>query len=285
MGLPPGAHGMVGATFWLPDDQRILHPLGWTDEPHPLGVQPESTVLERIARHGVAVRSVGPRAFSKSGLTRAVLRGGDYIGADSFGERVAETLGSLTEGMDRTLVYCYWGDLDKTGHVHGVDSTSWRQELLHVDLLVRALRRGLPSDAMLVVTADHGMVDCTDADRFDLDAVASLRHGVRRLAGEPRVRHVYTVDGAAADVLDTWAAQLGDRAWVVSRHDAISMGLFGDVDSDYEDRIGDVLAIARGRAALTSPRFDSMVSSLRGQHGSLTSEEMLIPLIVLDRED
>ena len=163
-GASPGHHGVVGAAFWLPDSDEMLHPLAWREDPHPIAVQPEPTVLERIARSGISMRSVGPRAFAASGLTRAVLRGGEYRGADSFGERVAE----FEEALDGPgLTYCYWGDLDKTGHIHGVDSPAWRAELAHVDQLVAALRDALPDDAVLVVTADHGMVDVQH--RVDLD--------------------------------------------------------------------------------------------------------------------
>jgi len=54
--------------------------------------------------------------------------------------------------------------------------------------------------------------------------------------------------------------------------------LLGPVDDWYAERIGDVVAIARDDWALTSQRIDSMVSGLRGQHGGLTSAEVLIPL-------
>ena len=276
-GVSAGMHGMVGAAFLLPETGAVLHPLSWADDPHPQAIQPERTVLERAVMAGAAVRSVGPRAFARSGLTRAALRGGDYVGADSVGERIAEAC----VAADRpSLTYVYWGDLDKTGHVHGVQSDAWREELVHVDGIVQRLQRRLPPNAMLLVTADHGMVDCPDEDRVDIDVLAPLQQGVRRIAGEPRMRHVYARPGAAAEVAATWEETLGSRAWVLSREGAVDAGLFGDVDPDYAERIGDVIAVARDRTALASPRVDALVSSLRGQHGALSDEEMAVPLIL-----
>ena len=276
-GMAPGGHGMVGAAFYLPETDAILHPLAWADDPHPQAVQPERTILESIAASGTRVRSVGPRAFAHSGLTRAALRGGDYAGADSVGERLAQ---ASAAGPEPGLTYMYWGDLDKTGHVHGVDSDAWREELRHVDSIIGRLRERLPQESVLVVTADHGMVDCSDADRINIDD-GPLHQGVRRVAGEPRMRHVYTRQGAAAEVAATWAETLASAAWVLSREGVVDSGLYGAVEADYADRIGDVVAIARGRTALISPRTDAMVSSLRGQHGSLSPDEMAVPLIVL----
>ncbi len=278
-GRPPGMHGMVGASFLLPETGSLLHPLGWGDDPHPLAVQPDATVLERSAAAGVDVASVGPRAFAHSGLTRAVLRGGDYHGADSVGERIAAL--ARPSGAS-SLTYAYWGDLDKTGHIHGVDSDAWREELRHVDALVAGMRRAMPPEAVLIVTADHGMVDCAESDRVDIDALRPLREGVRRVAGEPRMRHVYARPGAAGEVAATWAETLGERAWVLGREAVVDMGLVGDVEADYAERLGDVLAVARGRHALCSDQVDGIVSSLRGQHGSVTPDEMQIPLLVLE---
>ncbi|MGI9196574.1 MAG: alkaline phosphatase family protein [Candidatus Nanopelagicales bacterium] len=277
-GMPPGMHGMVGATFMLPETEGVLHPLSWGDDPHPSAVQPERTVLEIAAAAGVDVQCIGPRAFAATGLTRAVLRGGAYRGADSVGERVA-ALAEIGDGP--SLTYAYWGDLDKCGHVHGVDSPAWRSELAHVDWMVEAMTAAMPRDSALLITADHGMVDCPDASRVDLDADPALRFGVGRIAGEPRMRHVYARRGAGEEVVATWAEVLGDRAWVLSREGAVDMGLLGDVEPDYAERVGDVLAIARDRTALVSAQVDSVVSSLRGQHGSLSREEMEIPFIVV----
>ncbi len=279
--LPPGGHGMVGATFLVPEDDRVLHPLGWGDDPNPLVVQPEPCVFEACSAAGLEVRSVGPRAFRASGLTRAALRGSDYRGADTLGEFVAAVAGGRRGSGLRSLTYAYWADLDKTGHVHGVDSDPWREELRHVDAIVGRLRDRLPEETLLVVTADHGMVDCDGDSRIDVDAVPALRDGVAMLAGEPRMRHVYARRGAAADVEESWRHSLGDRAWVLSREAVVGQGLFGDLDPAYLGRIGDVVALARDSHALVSPSTDSVVSSLRGQHGSSTPEEMDIPLIAL----
>jgi hypothetical protein len=94
------------------------------------------------------------------------------------------------------------------------------------------------------------------------------------------MRHVHTLPGAAADVLATWTAQLGDHAWVMSRDDAIRAGLFGPVVTPLAaERIGDVVAIARDGLGMVQRRRESMSSNLVGHHGALTDQELLIPLL------
>jgi Type I phosphodiesterase / nucleotide pyrophosphatase len=277
-GLPPGMHGIVGTSFRL-DDGSVLAPLSWGGEPNPIATQPEPTVLERAASAGVLVTSAAPGAHRSSGLTRAALRGGEYKGADTLPARLAVAASAIgrarAEGR-ASLTYVYWPDLDKVGHVHGVASGAYRAALARVDSLVAGLLDLVAEDAVLLVTADHGLIDVPDDRRIDLEARPALRRDVVTILGEPRVRHVYTAHGRAQEVCRTWADELGDRAEVRTRAEVAD--LLGPVDDWYADRIGDVVAIARADWSLASDRVDRIVSGLRGQHGALTDAEVLIPL-------
>jgi hypothetical protein len=136
----------------------------------------------------------------------------------------------------------------------------------------------------MYVTADHGMVDVGPDDRIDADEDSSvLRDGVALLGGEARARHVYARPGAAEDVLATWREVLGERAWVLSREEAVKEGWFGPVGSAVSDamapRIGDVVAACAGSWAVVASRAEPFESALIGMHGSLTAAEQLVPML------
>ena len=277
-GLPPGSHGVLGFVTEVPGQNRTLNHVHWSDDPDPLQWQAQPTVFDQATAHGVTCTAVGPPSFARSGLTRAAFRGADYANAYTPGDLVAVVHAALATG-ERSLVYGYTPDLDLTGHVRGVDSASWRHQLGVIDRMVEQLAAGLPDDAVLLVTADHGMVDVPDHTRLDVGEEPGLTDGVRLLTGEPRARYVHTEPGAADDVLATWRAVLGHRAWVVSRGEAIDRGVFGDVDASVADRIGDVVVLARGSWAFTDIAAEPRSSLLAAYHGSLTSAELAIPLL------
>jgi hypothetical protein len=277
-GLPPGGHGIVGASFLLPETASLLFPLHWGTDPTPVAVQPEPTVFEAVARAGVTMATVSPAAYRESGLTRAVLRGAEYHGAETIDERVGEVAAILAAGA-RSFCYVYWAELDRTGHEFGVDSDEWRAALRRADDLVGRLADTLPPGAALVVTADHGMVDCPAGDRVQVDDQPALMAGVHRIAGEPRARHVYARPGAAADVAAGWRETLGGAVRVMTRHEVVGSGLLGAVDPALADRVGDVMAVCTGTTMLAT-RYDGLVSSLIGQHGALSADEVLIPALV-----
>jgi hypothetical protein len=124
------------------------------------------------------------------------------------------------------------------------------------------------------------MLDISQAHRVDVDALADLRKGVALLGGEPRARHVYAEPGAANDVLAAWRDVLGERARVVSRDEAINGGWFGPVEPGVADRIGDVVAAAAGGTGIVATQAEPRESALVGMHGSLTTAEQLVPLLV-----
>ena len=284
-GLPPGSHGVLGFVTAVPGERdaagedRTLNHVQWADDPDPATWQPRPTVFEQAAAAGVPATAVGPYAYAGSGLTRAVYRGAAYPGSVSHGDLCAQVLASLA-ATPRSLVYGYIPDLDLTGHVRGVDSPAWRAQLSFVDRVVAQLADGLPEDAALLITADHGMLDVPADARIDLDQEPALTEGVRLLTGEPRARYVHAVPGAEADVLQRWREGLGDRAWVTSREEAVAAGIFGPVSDGHAERIGDVVALARGNWVLVTPEREPGPSRLAAYHGSLTATELAIPLLL-----
>ncbi len=281
-GLVPGRHGLLGYTTRKPGTTTTLfNALRWDEHTDldPETYQPHPTAFERAAGAGVAVTVLGQRKFTKSGLTSAALRSPGFVVADSLGERVALAADALTDGSERAIVYVYDGDLDFTGHQRGCRSAAWRHQLALLDRFVEELYLALPAGSVLLVTADHGMVDVAAEQRIDVDQIAALRDGVALVAGEARFRHVYTVDGAAGDVLAAWRGVLGDRATVVSREHAIARGWFGAVEARVVDRIGDVVASVDGDCAVEYRSAFPIEAKLIGLHGALSADEMLVPLL------
>ncbi|MDN5748654.1 MAG: alkaline phosphatase family protein [Pseudonocardia sp.] len=286
-GLPPGAHGLVGISFRASDGE-LLDSLKWTshgagkpvdrrDALPPEEVQASPTAFERAAAAGIDVTVISQRVFRGSGLTRAALRGGRFRGTHALGDLAAKMLTAMTS-PGRALCYGYHADLDALGHVYGPGSLAWRMELAQVDRLAQRIVENLPSDTVLAITGDHGMVHVERT--YDADTDDDLQRGVLLLGGDARARHVYARPGAADDVLDTWRAVLGDDAWVVPGEQAVADGWFGPVAPAMRSRIGDVVVAARGTAAVIRSQAEPQISKLPGQHGSLSSAEQMVPLLL-----
>ncbi|MGX6509732.1 alkaline phosphatase family protein [Rhodococcus sp. SJ-2] len=287
-GLPSGRHGITGYQSYVDEIEAPLNWLRWTlagtaidkrDELVPEDVQPHPTAFERGADAGIAVTTVVPKHFDGSGLTRAVLRGGAFVGVSAYGDLLARVV-SATGADERSLVYCYLGEVDTLGHVYGPESDAWLAQLTIVDRFVEQLAGALPRGTRLLVTADHGMIDASRGRRIDFDHTPGLGEDVSVIAGEPRCRHVYT--DSVGEVLERWRNELGEQMWVGTRDEVIAAGLFGPEPApSLVGRIGDIVAIGMGESSVIRTDGERVMSELPGQHGALTDDELLVPLLCL----
>lgn len=285
-GSLPGVHGMVGVDVLDPARDVMFSELAWDPNVDPYSWQPVPTVFEQVERAGVEVVRIGPGYFDGSGLTEAALRGGRFVAAETLADRVDAAVTAvrgacrLPEALAGRLVYLYWGDIDKIGHVHGCDSWEWGEAVSLVDAGIRDLVRRVGPGTLVVVTADHGMIDVPMDSRVDVAAEPELAAGIRHVGGEPRALYLYCRPGAVGDVLATWRERLAGRMRVLSREEAVAAGWFGPVAEFVLPRIGDVVAVAEDRFAVVDSRT-ARPGALRliGLHGAQTPEEAWVPLL------
>ena len=176
------------------------------------------------------------------------------------------------------VVYLYWSEIDHSGHSHGVASDAWIGQVEQFDAGLPALLRGLPGGVRTVLTADHGMINVERDSIVDVAATPALREGVRIVAGETRAAHVHAQEGRAEEVEARWREALGESAWILSRSQMPA--LIGDGSG--ASIIGDLLVLSRGRGGVVDSRTQSASAiAMPGIHGSMTSTEMRIPVVIL----
>lgn len=279
-GQLPGTHGLVGLDVLDPSRDVLFSELAWDPAVDPRTWQPERTVFEDAAAAGVEVVRIGPAYFDGSGLTEAALRGGRFVAADTL-ERRVEAAVTAVRSAGSQLVYLYWGEVDKVGHVHGCESWQWGEELSQADAWIGRLVDQLGQDTLVVVTADHGMVDVAMHHRVDVAHEPDLAVGVRHVGGEPRAVHLYCEPDAADDVLAAWRERLGARMDLRTRAEAVAAGWFGPVSARVLPRIGDVVGSANESFAVVDSRT-ARPEGLRliGLHGARSVQEQEVPVMI-----
>jgi hypothetical protein len=110
-----------------------------------------------------------------------------------------------------------------------------------------------------------------------------LMQGVSVVAGEPRARHIYLESDslqARAETASLWQEYLQEKALVLTRENAISTNLFGsDVSPDAFDRMGEVIAIARGGLVLLDADRVDKEGAMVGHHGADSDIESQVGLL------
>ena len=272
-GLPPAKHGIVGYRVRVEGDQ-VLNVLRWRTSAGDarLSLPPEDFQL--ADPFGAVHPPVVTRAeFAQTGFTAAHLSGVRFHGW-RMPSTLVSTVGQLLDDGE-PFVYAYYDGVDKVAHEFGL-GRHYDAEVGAADRVAEALAGLLPPGAALVVTSDHGQVDVGDNV---VSLAAEVLDRVTMLSGEGRFRWLHARPGHR-DALAAAARKChGDQAWVRTLAEATSEGWFGgDLTPDSISRLGDVVIAARDAVAFLDPG-DTGEVHLRSRHGSLTSAEMLVPLL------
>jgi hypothetical protein len=272
-GLPPGEHGIVG--YRMAIHGEVLNVLRWnTAAGDARQTIPPNKVQVQPAFGGQRPPVVTRAEFERSGFTLAHLDETRFTGYRTLGTLAAEVVRLARSG--EPFVYAYYEGLDKVSHEYGLGA-QYDEELRWADHLVATLLERLPSGTVLVVTADHGQVVVPQEHVVELPG--EVQALIATQSGEGRFRWLHARGGRAGTLLDTARSALGDVAWVRSREEAIAEGWYGPIVTDTAaSRLGDVLLAAKDTYAFHDPN-DTGPYVLVGRHGSLTEDEMLVPLL------
>lgn len=278
-GTCPGLTGMLGYTQLNPEKDVIAQMIQWIDAPDPRDLQRQPTVFEKISAKGGRVTSIGLPNFKHSALTQAALRGSQYKSDMHPAERISK---AAKLAREPGLTYLYARDADKAGHHYGWNSNEWVSKLESIDARLRDLKRQAPRGTLIVVTADHGMMNIDPENQLDIAKEPVLAQGVHLVGGEPRALMLYSEpDTDPADVAHRWSERLGDQARVLLRETAIEKGLFGPVSEHVLPMIGDVVVTCTASLTIVDSRTqNAQARAMPSVHGASTMMEQEIPLLI-----
>lgn len=272
-GLEPSEHGVIGYRMVI--DGEVLNSLSWStkNRPDARPTSPPEIVQPYAPFLGRSIGLVNKAEFRTTGFSQAHLRGSLLTGYRTLGTLIQEVVRLAKEG--EPFVYTYYDGIDKVSHEYGL-AEEYDSELLLCDWVVGQLLQRLPTGTRLVVTADHGQVDCRDGE-VTIDAeVLALTSG---LSGEGRFRWLHAGRGGVEELLAAAGEKHQHHAWVRSLEQIADEGWFGrTLPAGVRRRLGDVALVPFEPISFADPN-DTGPYLLVGRHGSLTSAEMYVPFL------
>jgi Type I phosphodiesterase / nucleotide pyrophosphatase len=273
-GRVPAEHGVVGYRVAL--DCDVMNVLQWSLRGVDARVSvpaPEFQPFESFPGAHRPVPVVTRHDFGPTGFTAAHL--GDVELHRWYTPAGLPTAVRALTAAGAPFVYAYYEGVDKVAHAQGL-GPYYDDELRAVDRLVGDVLEALPPGSVLIVTADHGQVEVGSSVEL---LGPEIMEAVTLISGEGRFRWLHTRPGATGDVVAMASALHGDVAWVRTKDQIIEEGWLGGVPSPVvAARLGDVVLVPFAPTAFLDPA-DTGELRLKARHGSLTSAEMIIPLL------
>ncbi len=222
--------------------------------------------------------SIVDSAYSRAGAGRGMRHG--YASLDALFTSLLQRLREPDPGF----TYAYWPDFDRRAHVHGVDSVAVHEHFAEIDAAyARLVAQAQGSDALLIVTADHGFVDVEPEDYVELDDHPVLQRCLALpLCGEPRVAYCYVRPGEQTRFQDYVNEHLAHACTLYESRALVAQGWFGcgPPHPALAERVGDYAMLTKARYVIKDSVSGERPFRPRGVHGGTSPEEMRVPLIV-----
>ena len=267
-GRSPREHAWLGWTLYFPQIQK------------PVDVFLNRSNGEPAAEYNVASRFI-PREMIFPRITAAGRATASCV--SPFGDIAVHTLDALFDAVlalcrdeKRRYIYTYWAEPDHTMHDEGCHTEHTHAIVRGLNARVEALAAALPVSSLLLLTADHGLIDGKFLYLEDHPSLrAMLRHDptMESRAVSFHVKHEFLPAFPNA-----FYSAFGDRFLLIPGEEFIRDYLGdGKIHPAVFDFVGDYMALSVGPYCLDSRRDGHC---LVGVHAGLTPSEMLVPLIV-----
>ena len=208
--------------------------------------------------------------------------GGRQTRSYSALQQLPELIGAALTASSPSFTYCYLPEFDALCHEHGARSEQAIAALRGIDALLGQVRDRLPSDARMLVSADHGLLDVADEDTYLLRHDDALLRQLRSApCGEPRTPHLFVKEGEAAAVREALVEATAGAFAFVTQAEAERVELFGPggLSAFARRRFGDLIGVALRPATLElALPLPPGKAPMRGRHGGMAVAEVRVPV-------
>ena len=286
-GASPAEHAILGWHVNLPDVGMVVKILP-LESRLDMPAFPRGFDLKRylaLPSHVDSMRRrkimIAPHDVADSAYARMGTRWNSIVGANTL-RQFENALWRATRNGG--YVYAYWPHYDALCHDHGTSSANADAHLLEVDRrLARVSARLKDTGVVLLVTADHGLVDASPASTIDLSRIPGFYDCLATLpAGDKRSVFCWVRPYKVAAFKKIVVGALRGICACYDLKRQLQGDLYGPGPHhrQLKNRLGDYLLVARKRFALESPVPGMKPRTDIGKHGGMSPSEMLVPLYI-----
>jgi len=253
------------------------------------------TVYQALAKAQVPSFTFIRDTYAQSAYSRRVHKGSRTVRFINASDLLVNLRQTISQVSGPAYFYVYWDAVDAISHTYGPHTEQYHAELagfsylLREELLEKTDRR-VAEDVLLIVTADHGHIAVAPQEALYLNRYPSLVRSLQRSAagktilpwGSPRDVFLRVEDEALPAVAAWLRKRLQGKALVMAAHEALEQGFFGrgTPHRRLKRRIGNLLILPHRQHLVWYEHVKGKKFGLRGTHGGLSADEMLIPLAV-----
>jgi predicted AlkP superfamily pyrophosphatase or phosphodiesterase len=306
-GLTPQEHGLPEWWVYFDELDTIAASLPFTplgahgrDKLLEAGVKPSilfggKTIYQMLAKAKVPSFTFIRNAYAHSAYSSVVHKGSVTVPFINSSDLLVNLRQTITKVPGPAYFFVYWDAVDAIAHTYGPHTEQYHAELAGFSyLLQRELIENIPGqaavDILLMVTADHGHIKVVPRQTLYLNRMAGLveslevSHAGQRILpwGSPRDVFLRVQEECLPEITAWLTKRLAGKATVMTTAEALQRQFFGvgKLHKRFKHRVGNLLILPKHDHLIWFEHLKGKKFSLRGMHGGLRPDEMLIPFAV-----
>ena len=200
----------------------------------------------------------------------------DSDSPDQMYDKIVE----VCKNNNKNFIYAYCPEPDRSMHNYGTDDKKVIEIMKELNTKTQKMCEQL-ENTLIIVTADHGHMNVKQ--HIIIDDYPILKNMlVRETSLEPRTVNFFVKEGMQQQFEKEFNKLFSDDFILISKQEVINRKLFGDglPHKKFDSCLGDYLAIAISDKCIDDVYAETQ---LKGLHAGLTEDEVLIPLIVVEK--
>lgn len=276
-GLTPIEHGWLGWSLYFEEIGKCVDVFSGNESGTNRPAAERNIVTESIGYNNLFTQI---REVNRTIECCSVSPFGDY--RCNTNESICNQIETLCKTGGRRYIYAYYSQPDMDMHFSGCYSERAKADMVLFEKQIEQLSEQL-TDTILIVTADHGMIDIKSLlieDYPDIGECLAVRP-----TREPRCLSFFVKPEFKEIFPERWNAQFGNDFLLMTGTEAYDKGVFGKgTPHKYaKSYLGDYVAIAIGNLALWYRFENGKTLKFKAGHAGLTPDEMIVPLIIVER--
>ncbi len=200
-------------------------------------------------------------------------------------EELVEQVKVLCSAEGRKFIFCYQDNPDLLLHIHGTDSLDVKKYLEDVINKIKDMIENL-KDTLIIVTADHGHQDVEE--EYDINDYETLKECfIMPPALESRCMTFWIKPKMKEKFQEEFNRLFGNCYVLLTKEEFLENHFlgYGNEHKKVDDFLGDFVAISAGTGLIKiSNDYYFGKEKKLSTHCGLTKEEMLVPVIVMEKE-
>lgn len=292
-GMPPAQHGITGYQMFLKEFGVIANMISLTpifdgerDRLLLYGFEPErflwcNSMLDFFEKNSLEHVHLVKRIYGGSGLSR-IFFSNKLEPFIHLSDMLLKIKNYLENSRNKVFITAYWDDIDALSHLYGPNSDEVYEELKIFlnslnTILFKGLSEKIKKETLFILISDHGQIEISSEKTFKLSRYPYFKKSlIFQPTGEFRSAYLYVKQNRVKG-LKKYIERNFPQLWVIESEEAVEMGLLGKPHNEQiYDRIGDLIVVPKDNGVFA---YLPEKTPLKGRHGGLSKEEMIIPFI------